>query len=130
MSYVEQFKHNIECCVAKKTAALITLKSNLVSDPKLEKEINLLNLFSVVVSELDCDDVIPENIQIAVNALCGTSSCFECDSNNGKIIVEDWNEDISSYTTKWIALEECCELAPLPATKWIELQACCERLTD
>lgn len=125
MTYVEHIKNNLECCISKKTAEYIKLESELIVSNKLKNEIDLLNLFTLVLSDLDCDDEIPKNIKLSISNICGSSVCTDCESNDEQIIVEEWKEDVSKYETKWIPIVECCETY-IPETKWVPMIECCE----
>lgn len=124
MNYVEYFKNKLECCISQKTAELIKLNNELIVNKKLENDINLLNLFTIVISDLDCNEEIPSNIRVAISSICGSSTCFNCDSNNSEIIIEEWDEDISQYETMWVAQYECCESDE--DYIWVPLAECCE----
>lgn len=125
MTYVEFFKNKLECCIAQKTAELILLNDDLIINKKLENDINLLNLFTVVISDLDCNQKIPDSIISTVGNICGSSICFSCDSDDSEIIIEEWDEDTSNYETIWVAQYECCECDE--DYVWIPIAECCER---
>lgn len=127
MTYVEDFKKNLHCCIVKKTNKLIELQQSLIKNTTLENEIKILNLFSYALEDVDCNDLISPEIKSKILSICDVD-CFNCNNDIERIIIEEWFPDISDYSTHWIEFEfECTkDLNHI----WIPFVECCQQVTE